>query len=133
MPHFTNPQNKLFWLDAGVDPAVWLAPDCVQITDEQADALRAPNMADLIAAKTDQLRAAREVILNRLAGIALAAQLTGDTATTAAYVTVRQWLLDITADLPSDETVDALVMYRYAELVAACTPQMVAAFAQVDQ
>lgn len=36
-----------------------------------------------IAEKKDQLRAVREGILNRLAGIALAAQLTGDTATKA--------------------------------------------------
>lgn len=83
--------------------------------------------------KTEHLRKAREVILNRLSGIALAAQLTGDTATTAAYVTVRQGLLDITANLPQDATVDAVVMGRYAALVAQCTPQMITAFAQVDQ
>lgn len=86
----------------------------------------------ILAAKKNQLRTVREGILNRLSGIALAAQLTGDTATTAAYITVRQGLLDITENLPSDETIDGVVMYRYAALVGACTPQMVTAFAQVD-
>ena len=83
-------------------------------------------------AKKDQLRKVREGILNRLAGIALAAQLTGDTDTTAAYIVVRQGLLDITDNLPADDTVDGVVMLRYANFVAACTPQMVTAFAQVD-
>ena len=86
----------------------------------------------ILAAKKTQLRNVREGILNRLSGIALAAQLTGDTATTAAYIVVRQGLLDITENLPADETVDAVVMYKYAALVGACTPSMIAAFAQVD-
>lgn len=86
----------------------------------------------MIATKKAQLRAVREGILNRLSGIALAAQLTGDTVTTSAYIVVRQGLLDITENLPTDETIDGVVMYRYASLVGACTPQMVTAFAQVD-
>lgn len=85
-----------------------------------------------VGAKTAQVRTVREGILNRLSGIALAAQLTGDTATTSAYVAVRQGLLDITTGLPSDATFDAVVMQRYGALVAACTPKMVTAFAQVD-
>jgi len=98
-------------------------------------AARTPTAIDpqvVLASKKAQLRAAREGILNRLSGIALAAQLTGDTATTAAYITVRQGLLDITDNLPADETIDAVVMYKYAALVGACTPSMIAAFAQVD-
>ena len=91
-----------------------------------------PDPQVILTAKTTQLRTVREGILNRLSGIALAAQLTGDTATTAAYITVRQGLLDITENLPLDETIDGVVMYRYAALVGACTPQMVTAFAQVD-
>lgn len=86
----------------------------------------------MIATKKAQLRTVREGILNRLSGIALAAQLTGDTVTTSAYLVVRQGLLDITENLPTDETIDGVVMYRYASLVGACTPQMVTAFAQVD-
>lgn len=103
----------------------------LELTPQEIDlTLQTPQA--VIDAKGAQLRQAREVVLNRLSGIALAAQLTGDTATTTAYVAVRQGLLDITASLPSDITIDGVVMGRYAALVAQCTPQMVAAFAQVD-
>lgn len=39
MPHFKDNQNKLYWLDEGDDPAVWL-PQCTLITDEEAEAIR---------------------------------------------------------------------------------------------
>jgi len=40
MPHFKNTNNELFWLDDGDDAATWL-PQCTQITDEEAEAIRA--------------------------------------------------------------------------------------------
>lgn len=40
MPHFKNTNNELFWLDEGDDPAVWL-PQCDQITNEEAEVIRA--------------------------------------------------------------------------------------------
>jgi hypothetical protein len=40
MPHFKNTSNDLFWLDENDDPAIWL-PGCTQISDEEADAIRA--------------------------------------------------------------------------------------------
>jgi hypothetical protein len=40
MPHFKDLQNKLYWLDEGDDPAVWL-PQCTPITDEEAVSIRA--------------------------------------------------------------------------------------------
>jgi hypothetical protein len=40
MPHFKNANNDLFWLDEGDDPAVWL-PDCILISDAEADVIRA--------------------------------------------------------------------------------------------
>jgi len=40
MPHFKNTNNDLFWLDEGDDPAVWL-PNCTQITDAEANSIRA--------------------------------------------------------------------------------------------
>lgn len=92
----------------------------------------AEQIAAALEAKKAELRAVREGILNRLSGIATNAMLTGDTATTAAYVVVRQGLLDITKDLPADDSVDGVVIGRYGALVAACTPQMVSAFAKVD-
>lgn len=132
MPIYKNPlDDDTKTLD--VCPDSW-----VEITHDELLAIveaRTPTAIDpqvVLAAKKAQLRAAREGILNRLSGIALAAQLTGDTATTSAYIVVRQGLLDITENLPADETIDGVVMYRYASLVGACTPQMVTAFAQVD-
>lgn len=100
-------------------------------TPEPADATE---LAALRAGKLALVRAAREGILNRLAGIALAAQLSGDTETTAAYVTVRRGLLDITDGLTelAPELIDGTVMQRYLLLREACTPAMVSAFAQVD-
>lgn len=40
MPHFKNTNNDLFWLDEGDDPAVWL-PNCTQISDTEANSIRA--------------------------------------------------------------------------------------------
>lgn len=45
MPHFKDSENKLYWLDEGVDPAKWL-PQCTPITDEEAESLR-PKPAEL--------------------------------------------------------------------------------------
>jgi hypothetical protein len=93
----------------------------------------AADKASDVEAKKTTIRAVREEMLNRLAGIAFAAQLSGDTATTDAFLVVRQGLLDITKNLPTDpELVDAEVMTRYASLAGQCTPQMVTAFAGVD-
>ncbi len=83
--------------------------------------------------KISTVRATREAILNRLAGIALEASLSGDISTTQAYLVVRKGLLDITKDVPSDPVlVDASITSRYSALVQQCTPAMVSAFAQVD-
>lgn len=50
MPHFKNSNNDLFWLDEGDDASVWL-PNCVQITEEEADAIRAAQVAPLTYAE----------------------------------------------------------------------------------
>jgi hypothetical protein len=98
-------------------------------SDEQLEALRVSK----VNAKLTAIRQVREGILNRLAGIALAAGLAGDDATTAAFVAVRKGLLDITTDLPTNPAdIDAAVVQRYAALVAKCTPAMAGAFNQVD-
>lgn len=46
MPHYKNANNELFWLDAGDDPAKWL-PDCVEITDDEADQIRSSQIIPL--------------------------------------------------------------------------------------
>jgi hypothetical protein len=111
-----------------------LPAGCVPITEQEAEALRPmPDAAAIIEGKKVAIRVVREGILNRLSGIAFAAQLSGDTATTAAFLLVRQGLLDITANLPSDPAlVDSEVLARYISLRGQCTPQMETAFAQVD-
>lgn len=103
----------------------------VVFTRKSDEQIAAMNKAKLDA-KLALVRGVREGILNRLAGIAFAAQLSGDTATATAFVPVRQGLLDITTGLTDHTTVEADVTARYAAIVAQCTPAMVSAFAQVD-
>jgi len=50
MPHFKDSENKLYWLDDGDDPAKWL-PNCTQITDEEANAIRASQVVPLTYAQ----------------------------------------------------------------------------------
>jgi len=50
MPHFKDSENKLYWLDEGDDPAVWL-PQCTPITDEEANAIRASQVVPLTYAE----------------------------------------------------------------------------------
>lgn len=92
-----------------------------------------PDQFEAVEAKKVAIRGVCEAYLNRLGGIAFAAQLAGNTATTAAYLLVRQGLLDMTKDLPTDpELVDAEVVKRYGALLLLCTPEMMTAFAKVD-
>jgi len=44
MPHFKDSENKLYWLDEGDDPAVWL-PQCIQITEEETASIHAAQQA----------------------------------------------------------------------------------------
>lgn len=132
MQHYKAPDNSLHVIDPEF---VYLLPvGCVPISDAEADELRPkPSNSEVIASIVAEIRKVREGILNRLAGIALAAQLEGDTATAEAYLVVRAGLLDITKNLPSDPAdLQQDVQMRYAALVAQCTPQMVGAFAQLD-
>lgn len=133
MQNYKAPDNSLHC----IEPEFYhlLPVGCVAITAEEAEALRPkPSNLELIEAKKQAIRQVREGILNRLAGIAFAAQLSGDTDTTDAYLVVREGLLDMTADLPTDPAlVDSEVMSRYAALVIQCTPEMVSAFAEIDQ
>ncbi len=132
MPHFKSPDGRVHWLEL-TDPLELLPEGSEVITDEQALALLPkPSAQQILDNKKLSVRAVRKQILDILTGIATAAMLTGDTDTTAAYLVVLQGLKDITEDWPTDPAlVDALVMQRYAALVAQCTPQMVSAFAQV--
>jgi hypothetical protein len=88
-----------------------------------------------------EVRALREQILNRLAGIGLAAFVAGDQPTVDAVLTARQRLLDITK-IP-----DALAAYaaldlaalelavkkEYAAIVASVPPSLINAFDEIDK
>ena len=54
MPNYKNTSGKLFWLDAGEDATKWL-PECVEITDAEAEAIRA---SELVPPTYKELRAA---------------------------------------------------------------------------
>lgn len=125
--HYKAPDNSIHVIEP--EFAHMLPPGCVAITVEEADSLRPrPDAAAITEAKKAGVREVRETVLNRLAGIALAAQLSGDTDTTKAYVIVRSGLLDITNALPDDvEQIDDTVQRRYAALAAQCTPSMTTA------
>jgi hypothetical protein len=85
-----------------------------------------------------EVRDLREKILNRLAGIGMAALVADDQDTVGACVTARQRLLDITkipgavaaTDLPS---LEAAVKQEYASIVASVPVELVNAFNQVGQ
>jgi hypothetical protein len=89
-----------------------------------------------IDAAKQSVREVREKMLNRLAGIALAANLSGDTATTDAYIVARQGLLDITKDLPATlPEVTTAIATRYVAIAItarATSPTLADAFNQVD-
>jgi hypothetical protein len=44
MPHFKDSENKIYWLDEGDDPAVWL-PQCTPITEAEKDSILAAQQA----------------------------------------------------------------------------------------
>lgn len=114
---------------ANTDYAAYLAWLAEGNTPEPADV---PDQFEAVEAKKVAIRGVREAYLNRLSGVAFAAQLSGDTATTAAYLLVRQGLLEMTKDLPTDpELVDAEVVKRYGALLLLCTPELMTAFAKV--
>ncbi|SFG29300.1 hypothetical protein SAMN05518865_110159 [Duganella sp. CF458] len=97
--------------------------------------------AELSAPFLAEVRTTREFILNRLAGIGMAAMIDGDTATAGAIAQIRQRLLDIT-EAPSvlaaiaAENLGGLeeaVKLRYKEIAAAVPLAVRNAFNQVSQ
>jgi hypothetical protein len=83
-----------------------------------------------------KVRSDRELLLNRLSGIAVAAYITDDTKIISAYKKIRQSLLDITKDLP--ETIDgvkATIVERYKAIVVTAiteAPSLESAFNSLD-
>ena len=44
MPHFKDLENKIYWLDEGDDPAIWL-PQCTPITEAEKESILAAQQA----------------------------------------------------------------------------------------
>lgn len=113
-------QQYLLWLDEGNTPAPADAPSAVEI----------------IETKKKEVRAIREVVLNRLSGIAQAAYFSNDNDTVQAYLVARQALLDLTKDLPVEpEAVELAFISRYQAIVQVLmqtAPSLITAFAGVD-
>ena len=85
------------------------------------------------AAYLDTVRARRDGILNRLAGIGFAAMASGDAATAQAIATARAWLLDITicptvAAAQDIEALQAAVNAEYARIAATLSGEARRAF-----
>ncbi len=97
--------------------------------------------SELSAPYLAEVRATRELILNRLAGIGMAAVIAGDSGTAGAIAQIRQQLLDITQAPPvtaamESEDLPALeeaVKLRYKEIAAAVPLSVRTAFNQVSQ
>jgi glutamate mutase epsilon subunit len=128
MKHFKNAVGQVYAFEA----------DGSQ-DDFMAELLRnpLPPFAEAKATELAAWRADREKMLNRIAGIGMAAQATGDIALVTAVVAFRQGLLD----LPSHPTVTAAtdivslraaVKTRYKALLAATPTSAKLAFAGVD-
>lgn len=97
--------------------------------------------AELSAPFLAEVRTTREFILNRLAGIGMAAVIDGDTATAGSIAQIRQQLLDITeapavlAAIAAENlgTLEEAVKLRYKEIAAAVPLAVRTAFNQVSQ
>lgn len=84
-----------------------------------------------------KFRADRELFLNRLAGIGVAAQFNGMTAVVSSVVSVRQALLDLTTypSVVEATTIDDLkiaMQVRYTTIVTSADPALYVAFKKVD-
>ena len=92
-----------------------------------------PDPSIEVNAKLNAVRAVREAMLNRMAGIALVAQIDGDTVTVDAYKAARLALLNITTGHPTDPAlVDEFIMLRYLAIRVALPASLITAFAGVD-
>lgn len=96
--------------------------------------------ADLAVSYMAEVRATRELILNRLAGIGMAAVIAGDAGTASSIAQIRQQLLDITQVQPVEAAMVAqdlaaleqAVKARYKEIAGAAPVAIRTAFNQVS-
>ena len=142
MPYFKTPNNTLHFLsleDIKNGGESYIPHDAVQISDEEYQSLTyvIPDTTKEREAILTQTKEFRELVLNRISGIALAAQIDGNTTITAAFILARQSLLDITKNLPPDNGVlKTELQSRYYDIVQSLyttAPELVSAFAELDK
>lgn len=56
MPHFKDSEGNLFWLDETDPVEVWGKPDWMEITDEEAEAMRQPPVPDYSSLRAEAYR-----------------------------------------------------------------------------
>lgn len=104
------------------------------VTDDEEFSAGAPPLAPWSSASTlDAVRSAREVVLNRLAGIGFAAMASGDAATVQKALDARAALLAITTApavaVATDEAgLEAALATTYDSIVQAAGPGLIKAF-----
>lgn len=133
MKHYTKPDGSLWAFESDGTQDHLITSEFTPVTDAALAEIRKPDPQVAVANQLAQLRNLREQLLNRLAGIALAAQMSGDQTTAAAYLTVRTALLDLTVSLPTDPAaMRALLIQRYAAAVALAPASLRTAFSGLN-
>jgi hypothetical protein len=125
--------------DAYEAAGTWPA-DARAVTDDEEKSLRAPlpvSYETQKAAYLDTVRTTREAILNRLAGIGLAAMMSSDSALGAAVQLARKSLLNITDEprVVAAKDMNALkvaVLTAYREIIYSVPPDLKKTFDGVN-
>lgn len=129
MQTYKAPDNSLHCIDPQHEYMLPLGS--VPISDEDAEALRRPSHAQLVAQTLGRTREDRQPILGVLDGMQSSALTKGDGPAAMAIEAVKQGLKDITkTDLTGCTTADAMrakIMTSYASLVTA-NPAVATAF-----
>lgn len=110
----------------------------VEISEQEAEQLRAQNNpVDFRTPLLESIRSAREIMLNRFAGIGLVALADGDTATVEAIKVARTGLLNLTtapgvAEATTEQELKTAVYAAYLKVVQAAPANLKNAFYAFD-
>lgn len=97
MLYYKQPATgQIFAYDSQNERERFGPPELIEIPEAEAVAQAVPDFSTLKAAELAAFRELREGYLNRLTGIALAAQVENDADTLAAALAMRRGLLDMT-------------------------------------
>lgn len=110
----------------------------VEISEQEAEQLRAQNNpVDFRTPLLESIRSAREIMLNRFAGIGLVALADGDTATVEAIKVARAGLLNLTtapgvAEAADEATLKVALYSEYVRIRNAAPDNLKNAFSAFD-